>query len=289
MHFLATGLYVVAVFAVTAVFWWRSANVGPVQRGADLAVAQGCLGCDGGLGVSPLLPRPFGDLDDIDPATPREWILDGMPRRVRQDPERREALKATAIRMPAWRGRLSHAEVDDVVAYLRALAAADVPEEPLRLARTAAPQPALLRAVGTTRGIRASSSQWPAGTGRGASSDARLRQQIHASSGDGRRGSPEPNLHRAGFSQADRSDGSAECETMNDGRDAFAVDGLGTVFGDSRGRAIVSARKKGWTHWSNTSDRRLIVPNAPVQLRIGAGARRLPLRSKTIKRRYQFS
>jgi mono/diheme cytochrome c family protein len=130
IRFLATGLCVVAASGGTAVFWWRSANVGPVQRGADLAVAQGCLGCHGGPGVSPLLPRPFADLDDGDPATLREWILDGMPRHVRHDPELRHALDAAAIRMPAWRGRLSHAQVDDLVSYVRASAATDVPEDP---------------------------------------------------------------------------------------------------------------------------------------------------------------
>jgi mono/diheme cytochrome c family protein len=52
-----------------------------------------------------------------------------MPRRVREGRELREALEATAIRMPAWRGRLSDAQVDDLVAYLRALAAADLPED----------------------------------------------------------------------------------------------------------------------------------------------------------------
>jgi mono/diheme cytochrome c family protein len=52
-----------------------------------------------------------------------------MPRRVREDRELREALEATAIRMPAWRGRLSDAQVDDLIAYLRALAAADLPED----------------------------------------------------------------------------------------------------------------------------------------------------------------
>jgi mono/diheme cytochrome c family protein len=130
IRFLATGLCVVAVSAVAAVSWWRSANVGPVQRGADLAIAYGCLGCHGGPGESPLLPRPFADLDDVDPATLREWILDGMPQYVRQDPERRDALASAAIRMPIWRGRLSPAQVDDLVAYLRALAAADVPEDP---------------------------------------------------------------------------------------------------------------------------------------------------------------
>ena len=130
LRLLATGLLVVAVAAVPTVFWWRSANIGPVQRGADLALAQGCLACHGGPGVSPLLPRPFADLDDVDPVTLREWILDGMPLRVRQDPESRAALEAAAIRMPAWRERLSDAQVDDLVSYVRALAGAEVPEDP---------------------------------------------------------------------------------------------------------------------------------------------------------------
>jgi mono/diheme cytochrome c family protein len=129
MRIVAASLSVAAVSAVAAVVCWRTANIGPVQRGADLAVAQGCVGCHVGPGVSPLLPRPFAELGDNDPATLREWILDGMPLGVRQDPEAREALEAAAIRMPAWRGRLSHAEVDDLVAYMRALAAADVPED----------------------------------------------------------------------------------------------------------------------------------------------------------------
>jgi mono/diheme cytochrome c family protein len=128
MRVVPTILTLVAVSAVAAVVWLRTANIGPVQRGADLAVAQGCLGCHGEPGVSSLLPRSFADLDDVDPATLREWILDGMAQRVRQDPESRKALEAAAIQMPAWRGRLSHAQVDDLVAYVRALAAADVPE-----------------------------------------------------------------------------------------------------------------------------------------------------------------
>jgi mono/diheme cytochrome c family protein len=133
LRLLATGLCVAAVAAVPTVYWWRSANVGPVQRGADLAVAQGCMDCHGGPGVSPLLPRSFADLDDLDPVTLREWILDGMPLGVRQDPDGRAALEAAAIRMPAWRERLSDAQVDDLVAYLRALAGAEVPEDPVAL------------------------------------------------------------------------------------------------------------------------------------------------------------
>jgi mono/diheme cytochrome c family protein len=125
-----TGLGVVAA-ATVAIFWWRSANVGSVQRGADLALAQGCLGCHEGPGDSSLLPRHFADLDDADPVTLREWILDGMPQRVRQDRDSREAVEAASIRMPAWRSRLSDAQVHDLVAYLRAMASADFPEDPV--------------------------------------------------------------------------------------------------------------------------------------------------------------
>ena len=125
---VAASLAIATVSATGSVVWWRTANIGPVQRGADLAMVQGCLGCHGGPGVSPPLPRPFAELDDLDPSTLREWILDGMPDRVRQDAESREALESAAIRMPAWRGRLSHTQVDDLVAYMRVVAAADVPE-----------------------------------------------------------------------------------------------------------------------------------------------------------------
>ena len=127
---VAAGLGVVAVSGVIAVLWWRSANVGAVQRGADLAQAQGCLGCHEGAGESALLPRRFADVDDLEPATLREWIVDGMSARVRQDPVTRQALESAAIRMPAWRGRLSDAQIEDLIAYVRAVGGAEVPADP---------------------------------------------------------------------------------------------------------------------------------------------------------------
>ena len=126
---LAASLAVLAS-AAAAVFWWRTANIGPVQRGADLALALGCLGCHAGPGESPRLPRRCADLGDVDPATLREWILDGMPQAVRLDPELRSDLESAAIRMPAWRGRISDAQIDHLVAYVRATAAAEEPEDP---------------------------------------------------------------------------------------------------------------------------------------------------------------
>ena len=130
MRVLIGGLCVAGISGVAAVRWWRSAEIGPVQRGADLALANGCQGCHGGSGESPPLPRAFVDLDTVDEATLREWILDGMPRRVREDRELREALDSAVIRMPSWRGRLSDGDVNDLVAYLRALTAADLPDDP---------------------------------------------------------------------------------------------------------------------------------------------------------------
>jgi mono/diheme cytochrome c family protein len=127
---LVAVLCVAAVCGIIAVRWWRSANIGSVQRGADLVVAQGCQGCHGGSGDAPVSARSFRELDVVDEATLREWILDGMPRSVREDRELREALDAKVIRMPAWRGRLSDGQVDDLVVHLRALAGADLPDDP---------------------------------------------------------------------------------------------------------------------------------------------------------------
>jgi mono/diheme cytochrome c family protein len=49
----------------------------------------------------------------------REYILDGAPRRKREDPEYRAEVEAAALRMPAFRPFLRAAQVDDLVAYLR--------------------------------------------------------------------------------------------------------------------------------------------------------------------------
>jgi mono/diheme cytochrome c family protein len=129
VRIIATIVTAVTLFGVAGVVWWRTANIGPVQRGADLAVALGCLGCHASPGVSSMLPSSFAELGDVDPATTREWILDGMPARVRQDPDARRALEAAPIRMPAWRSRLSPSDANDLVAYIRAFAGADVPED----------------------------------------------------------------------------------------------------------------------------------------------------------------
>jgi mono/diheme cytochrome c family protein len=69
----------------------------------------------------------------------REWILDGMPRRLREQAGDAGA-DASLTAMPAWRGILSAREVDDLVAYIEAVAEVDRPQEPAVEAGRAAAQ-----------------------------------------------------------------------------------------------------------------------------------------------------
>ena len=101
-----------ALSGAAGLAWWRSHNVGPVQRGARLVAERGCHGCHGPAGR---LADPEGTLgigsvpsfehDDVtgyakSEGEIREWILDGKPRRLREAPgDESEPLLA----MPAWR------------------------------------------------------------------------------------------------------------------------------------------------------------------------------------------
>ena len=127
---LALILSPLAVLAgLAGVAWWRTRDIGPVQRGARLASERGCLSCHGPAGR---LADPEGTLgigsipsfehDDVtsyarSEAEIREWILDGKPRRLREAQDGETALLA----MPAWRGRLSAREVDHLVAWVKAV------------------------------------------------------------------------------------------------------------------------------------------------------------------------
>jgi mono/diheme cytochrome c family protein len=133
---LIVAALLAALAAIAGLHWWRTHNVGPVQRGARLAVARGCTSCHGPAGAlaDPEGSRGIGAVpsfehDDVTAYARsedelREWILDGRPRRLREarEPE-------PLLRMPAWRGRLSGAEVDALVAWVSAISDfAPVPE-----------------------------------------------------------------------------------------------------------------------------------------------------------------
>jgi len=131
----------VGAAATGAVLYWRTRNIGPVQRGWGVAESRGCFGCHGPGGMSGL-PDPGGGVGGVptfspedvqtyahDEAELREWILDGMPRRLRDELAADAAGNGPLLRMPAWRGVLSAREVDDLVAYVKAVSDFERPDD----------------------------------------------------------------------------------------------------------------------------------------------------------------
>ena len=138
---LAAVLVVAAVLLAAGVRLWRTRNVSRVQRGWRVAEQHGCFTCHGPGGIRGMADPGHG-LDEVpsftgglvtmyaqDEGELREWILDGLPRRVREDPEQMKLRTRAVILMPAWRGLLSTRELDDVVAYVKAVSDFETPPE----------------------------------------------------------------------------------------------------------------------------------------------------------------
>ena len=100
-------------------------------EGRKIALELGCFSCHGPAGVSaPPNPGSFKgyippwDGDEWselvrDEAELREWILDGRPKRLADDPLARHFLDGQAVRMPAYRAHLSEDDTNRLVAYLQ--------------------------------------------------------------------------------------------------------------------------------------------------------------------------
>jgi mono/diheme cytochrome c family protein len=133
----AFALVALVPFAFGAVLRARESN--PVLRGRRVAMRAGCFSCH----------QPFGE-EIPDPGSrwgtvPRlgggnavmygvetrdqieEYIRFGAKRASIDDPEVRARLERQPIRMPAFGERLSHGEIDDVVAWVAAMEGIDLP------------------------------------------------------------------------------------------------------------------------------------------------------------------
>jgi mono/diheme cytochrome c family protein len=102
------------------------------QRGRKLAAQTGCFNCHGPGGTGGV-PNPGSKTDEVpsfhegtimmfahNDQDLHEYILDGAPAAKLARPEYRAEQEAQALRMPAFRSVLTDAQVDDLVAYLRA-------------------------------------------------------------------------------------------------------------------------------------------------------------------------
>ncbi len=112
-------------------------------RGYRLAVQLGCFAChgpDGGGGTH----NPASDEGEVPAFTEqtqmmyvkttedlREYILDGAPRRRREDPDYRKRMEAAGLQMPAYRDFVTTEQVNELVAYLRATSGQLFPDDEL--------------------------------------------------------------------------------------------------------------------------------------------------------------
>lgn len=114
----------------------------PAERGRRLAERTGCFGCHGPEGThgtanpgrtDRTVPTFRGDVmmyaDDAGEV--REWIRDGVSAKRARSKTWQEQRKKGALRMPAFRSRLSDREVDDLVAFVLAQSGTPEPEDSL--------------------------------------------------------------------------------------------------------------------------------------------------------------
>ena len=115
----------------------------PAARGERLAASLGCFACHGagGNGGTPNLGSDEGTVPAFTERTQmmyvksaeelREYVLDGAPRRKREDRDYVAKVEGAALRMPSYRGFVAASQLDDLVAYLSAASGQILPDEAL--------------------------------------------------------------------------------------------------------------------------------------------------------------
>lgn len=149
--FRSPAWFVLFVLAITPAVFRFAQNLvlqmeeTPAVRGQRIALANGCFSCHGPDGVGRVKNpgAPDGEVPGFTEGTPmmwvaddaeiREYILDGWPKRKAEDLKYQDKIKDQLLFMPAYRGRLSEREVDDLVAYIRAASGLVGPQDEVAL------------------------------------------------------------------------------------------------------------------------------------------------------------
>lgn len=142
MRLMPAGLVVVALIGgVTAAVVLRP-HLPPAERGRRLAERIGCFACHGPGGIrgaanpgrtDRTVPSFEGDVMMYakSPAEIQEWIHDGVTRKRAASQTWRDQRRRGALKMPAFKGRLTERQIEDLVAYVMAMSGSPEPEDSL--------------------------------------------------------------------------------------------------------------------------------------------------------------
>src|SRR5438477_10341636 len=142
---LVRVLLVLLLVAILGAWFARLPHLPAAERGRRIAEREGCFTCHGPAGMKgtpnvgrtdKTVPTFAGDLmmyaDNAHDV--RAWILDGGTPAKRASRTWQAQREAGALRMPAFRGVLSAAEISDLVAYVMAVSDSPEPRDSLALA-----------------------------------------------------------------------------------------------------------------------------------------------------------
>ncbi len=140
LRLLAFFVVIVALAACVGGYLFIRPRLPAAERGRRLAERTGCYGCHGPEGVRGAanpgrtdqhVPTWEGDLMMFghDPEDIREWIRDGVTHAKAQSDTWRAERDRGALKMPAFRDRLSGSQIDDLVAFVSAVHGMPEPED----------------------------------------------------------------------------------------------------------------------------------------------------------------
>jgi mono/diheme cytochrome c family protein len=115
---------------VKAVSWLNTPKDERSTHGREVASSKGCFSCHGPEGLGCMLnPGSFKgyipawdspDFPDVaaNEQEVREWILDGVCKRIAKHPVGGFFVRQQRVPMPAFRGNISDEEINGIVAYI---------------------------------------------------------------------------------------------------------------------------------------------------------------------------
>jgi mono/diheme cytochrome c family protein len=145
MRRIATLIACLVLVAGVAVAIARRPSLPAAERGRRLAEKTGCFGCHGPGGIRGAKNPGRTDKtvpnfrDDVmmyakTPSEIHEWIHNGFTRKKAASVTWRSERDRGALRMPAFKGRMSERDMDDLVAYVMAASGTPEPEDSLAAA-----------------------------------------------------------------------------------------------------------------------------------------------------------